>query len=465
MNAAVEKALLEGPSPAAVLIADDQPDVLDALRLLLKNGGYRLKSANSPSAVLDTLEQEEFDAIIMDLNYARDTTSGREGLELLDAIRQIDSTVPVIVMTAWGTIELAVDAMRRGARDFVQKPWENARLLSIVKTQVELCQAIRGRQRLAEENRLLRNDGCPPLIAESGSMKPILQVIARVAPSDANVLITGEHGTGKDVVAKTIHALSPRKDNPIVTVNVGGLSESPFESELFGHVKGAFTDARSDRIGRFEMADGGTLFLDEIANIGLAQQARLLRALESREIERVGSSRSRRVNVRVVAATNARLSEEVERGAFRADLLYRLNTIEIHLPPLRERSEDIVPLALHFMSMYRDRYRQPVEHLTSDAIDLLQRYPWPGNVRELDHAVQRAVLMAPADAIRPEDLGLASEPTSKRIESMSLDEVEALLVRKALERANGNVSHAAKALGLSRAALYRRIERHNLTED
>ncbi len=465
MNAAVERALLESPSPAAVLIADDQPDVLEALRLLLKTGGYRLKSAHSPAAVLDALEEEEFDAVIMDLNYARDTTSGREGLELLDAIRQIDSTVPVIVMTAWGTIELAVDAMRRGARDFVQKPWENARLLSIVKTQVELCRAIRGRQRLAEENRLLRNDGCPPLIAESTSMKPILQVIARVAPSDANVLITGEHGTGKDVVAKTIHALSPRKDNPIVTVNVGGLSESLFESELFGHVKGAFTDARSDRIGRFEMADGGTLFLDEIANIGLSQQARLLRALESREIERVGSSRSRRVNVRVVAATNARLSEEVDRGAFRADLLYRLNTIEIHLPPLRERNEDIVPLALHFMSMYRDRYRQPVEHLTTDAIDLLKRYPWPGNVRELDHAVQRAVLMAPADSIRPEDLGLASEPTANRIESMSLDEVEALLVRKALERANGNVSHAAKALGLSRAALYRRIERHHLTGD
>jgi DNA-binding NtrC family response regulator len=452
-------------APASVLIADDQPDVLDALRLLLKSGGYALKSATSPRAVIEALEVEEFDAVIMDLNYARDTTSGREGLDLLDAIRKIDSTVPVIVMTAWGTIELAVDAMRRGARDFVQKPWENARLLAIVQTQIELCRAIRGRQRLEEENRVLRAEGRPVLIAESLAMKPILQVIARVAPSDANVLITGEHGTGKEVVAKTIHALSPRRDSSIVTVNIGGLSESLFESELFGHVKGAFTDARSDRIGRFEMADGGTLFLDEIANIGLAQQARLLRALESGEIERVGSSRTRRVDVRVLAATNAHLSGEVRRGAFRADLLYRLNTIEIHIPPLRDRREDIVPLALHFMAFYGERYRKDVERLTSDAIDLIMRYPWPGNVRELDHAVERAVLMAPVDAIRPEDLGLASEASAAGIESMNLDQVEALLVRKALERANGNVSHAARALGLSRAALYRRIERYELGQD
>src|SRR6185436_19429513 len=303
-----------------LLIADDQQDVLEALRLLLKGEGYQIESATSPSGIMEALEAREFDAVLMDLNYTRDTTSGEEGLQLASRIHSMDPTLPVIVMTAWGSIELAVEAMRRGARDFVQKPWENPRLLTILRTQVELGRSLRKEQRLEAENKLLRAEGAPMMIAESAAMQPILQLIARVGPSDANVLITGEHGTGKEVVARTLHALSERASKPMVTVNVGGLAEGVFESEMFGHVRGAFTDAKTDRVGRFEMAEGGTLFLDEIANVPLNQQAKLLRVLETGEMERVGSSKTHHVDVRLLSATNANLHEEVSSGRFRGDL-------------------------------------------------------------------------------------------------------------------------------------------------
>ncbi|MGH9813484.1 MAG: sigma-54-dependent transcriptional regulator, partial [Candidatus Acidiferrales bacterium] len=324
---------------ARVLVADDQPDIVESLRLLLKAEGFQIETADSPGGILSALERRDFDLVLMDLNYARDTTSGVEGLDLLSRIQALDSTLPVVTMTAWGSVELAVEVMRRGARDFVQKPWENARLLSIVRTQVELAQALRQGQRLEAENQLLRSEGRATLIAESPAMKPALQLIARVGPSDANVLISGEHGTGKEVVARMLHSLSPRAQNSMVAVNVGGLSEGVFESELFGHVKGAFTDARADRVGRFELADSGTLFLDEIANLSLNLQAKLLRVLETGEIERVGSSKKRHVDVRVICATNVDLRDAVTAGQFREDLLFRLNTVEIHLPPLRERAE------------------------------------------------------------------------------------------------------------------------------
>jgi DNA-binding NtrC family response regulator len=293
-----------------VLIADDQPDVLESLRLLLKSERFQIETATSPAAIWSALEARDFDALLMDLNYARDTTSGQEGLDLLNRIQALDSTLPVIVMTAWGSVELAVEAMRRGARDFVQKPWDNPRLLTILRTQIELGRALRQGQRLEAANRL-RADGRPSLIAQSPAMHPVLQMIARVGPSDANVLITGEHGTGKEVVAQSLHAVSLRSNKPLVTLNAGGLPEGVFESELFGHVKGAFTDAKTDRVGRFEMADGGTLFLDEIANVPLNQQAKLLRVLQTGELQRVGSSKTRQVNVRVLSATNADVSQEV----------------------------------------------------------------------------------------------------------------------------------------------------------
>ena len=446
-----------------ILIADDQPGVLDALRFLLKAEGYSTEAVNSPSAVLNALETREYDAVIADLNYTRDTTSGQEGLDLLSRIAAVDPHVPIIVMTAWGTIELAVEAMRRGARDFVQKPWENERLISIVRTQIALSEALRRTQRLEAENRLLRAEGKPLMIAESAAMQPVLNLIARVGPSDANVLITGEPGTGKEVVARTLHAISERKSKPLVTVNAGGLAEGVFESELFGHVKGAFTDAKTDRVGRFELADEGTLFLDEIANVPHNLQAKLLRVLEIGEMERVGSSKTRRVNARVISATNANLAEEVAQNRFREDLLFRLNTIEIHLPPLRERKEDVPLLASHFLSVYATRYRKRLLGFEQPAMQALSEHAWQGNVRELSHVVERAVLLASGDRVRVADLALRSaSATSGRLEDMSLEEVEAFLIKKALARYDGNVSHAAQALGLSRSALYRRLQRYNL---
>jgi DNA-binding NtrC family response regulator len=450
---------------ARVLVADDQADVLQALRLLLKGEGCEIETATSPAAVLAAVEARDFDAAIVDLNYARDTTSGQEGLSLLTRLQAIDASMPVVVMTAWGTVDLAVEAMRRGARDFIQKPWDNERVLAVVRTQVELARALRRSQRLEAENRALRDQGAARgnLIAESAAMRPVLELIARVGPSDANVLITGDNGTGKGTVAQALHAVSARANRPLVTVNAGGLSEGLFESELFGHVKGAFTDAKADRVGRFELAEGGTLFLDEIANISLNLQAKLLRVLETGEFERVGSSRTRRANVRIISATNADLSADVTAGRFRQDLLFRLNTIEIPLPPLRDRREDIPLLARHFLTQHAQRYRKPIDGFDAPAMQLLLDHPWPGNVRELDHAVERAVLMAQGHQIQARDLGLrATKDAAARIEDMSLEEVEGFLIRKALARYGGNVSHAARALGLSRSALYRRLQRFGL---
>jgi len=447
-----------------VLLADDQADIRDALRLLLKNEGYETQAAASPAEALSAIESREFDAVLMDLNYTRDTTSGQEGLDLLSRIQNVDSTLPVVVMTAWSSIEVAVEAMRRGARDFLQKPWENTRLLSILSTQIDLRQALRRASRLEAENRLLRTESRPSLIAESAAMQPVLELIARIGPSDANVLITGEHGTGKEVVAQTLHAVSDRANRAMVTVNAGGLSEGIFESELFGHVKGAFTDARADRVGRFELADGGTLFLDEIANVPLNLQAKLIRVLESGELERVGSSHTRRVNVRVIAATNADVNAEAEAGRFRQDLLFRLNNIEIHLPPLRERRGDIELLALHFLRIYAQRYHKKLAGFESAALQIMRAHPWPGNVRELDHAVERGVLLSGEALVKSSDLGLrtAGSGAAARLEDMSLEEVERHLIQRTLNRHAGNVSQTARALGLSRSAMYRRLQKYGL---
>ena len=450
-------------TPTRILVADDDPDVLEAIRLLLKGEGHVVETAGSPGGVLSAVQARDFDAALIDMNYTRDTTGGLEGLDLLARLQSLDSTLPVLVMTAWGSIEGAVEAMRRGARDYIEKPWDNARLLRTLKTQLELGSALRRGQRLESENRALRREGAPDLIAQSAAMQPVLRLMERVGPADANALITGEHGTGKEVVARWLHTASARAARPLVAVNVAGLAEGVFESELFGHVKGAFTDAKTERAGRFEVADGGTIFLDEIGALSLPQQAKILRVLETGEFERVGSSKTRRVDVRVLSATNADLPAEVRAGRFREDLLFRLNTIEIALPPLRDRREDVPLLAAHFLQRYSQRYRKPATRFHQDAMQALLAYHWPGNVRELEHTVERAVLLAEGDAVRSVDLSLrGGGDGAARIEQMSLEEVERLLIQKALARYDGNVSTAAKALGLSRSALYRRIERHKL---
>lgn len=449
-----------------VLVADDRQDTLRALRILLKNHGFGFEEAASPRDVLDILDTTHVDVVLMDLNYSRDTTSGQEGLDLLSRIRSRHQSLSVVVMTAWSSVDVAVEAMRRGAQDFIEKPWENERLLSILRTQVELVRARREGGRLAAENRLLRGDAAAPtFIANSPAMQPVLQLIERVGPSAETILLTGENGTGKGVVAHRLHAVSERAEQPMVTVNAGSLSPNVFESELFGHVAGAYTDAKSDRMGRFELADGGTLFLDEIANVPLDLQAKLLHVVETGEFEPVGCSRRKCVDVRLISATNADLKKEVAEGRFRQDLYYRLNTIEISLPPLRDRREDIRPLAEYFLHHHSARYRKAACQLSERALESLNEYSWPGNVRELDHTIARAVLMAQEGAIDGEDLGLPEAHDAVRLEEMTLEEVEQIMIEKAMARCQGNVHQAASQLGLSRSALYRRLQKMGLQDD
>jgi len=455
---------MSNPQPT-ILVADDREDILKALRTLLRHSGYQVLSANQPETVRTTLEKTAVDLVLLDLNYSRDTTSGEEGLDLLAWIRAHSPDLPVVVMTAWASIELAMETMRRGARDFLEKPWDNQRLLSILKTQLELGRALQREQRMLAQNQQLHRERAGDMIAQSKAMRPVLDLIERVAPTDANVLITGEHGTGKGVCARQIHAQSARAGKPLITVNIGALSDSLFESELFGHVKGAFTDARQARLGRFALADGGTLFLDEIGNLSLPLQAKLLRVIETGEYEPVGSSRTERADVRLISATNADLNTLAAEGAYRQDLLFRLNTIEVRLPPLRDRPEDILPIARHFLARHGRKYGRPRAHFSQEAHACLLGHEWQGNVRELDHAVQRGVLMARSDTVEPADLGLSEEPAVPRLENLTLAEAERHLIQHALKVCNGNIKQAAKRLDLSRGALYRRLEKFGIDHD
>ncbi len=452
-------------SNPTVLLADDQADVREALRLLLKSEGVASTGVDGPAGALDEARRRAFDVALVDLNYTRDTTSGAEGLELLEKLRQLDPELPVVVMTAWGNVPLAVEAMRRGAADFIEKPWDNARLLGVLRAQMALARSARRQRRLEAENALLRDEGDAEFIAESPAMQRVLGLVARVAPSDANVLVLGENGTGKGVIAQRIHALSGRAAQPFVKVNMGGIAETVFESEMFGHVRGAFTDAKSERIGRFELADGGTLFLDEVGNVPASQQPKLLRVLEDGEFERLGSSRTQRTDVRLVSATNADLAADVAAGRFRRDLLYRLNTLEIVLPPLRERGDDIVPLARAALARSAQRYGRHGLRLAPSAERALQAYAWPGNVRELGHLMERAALLAEHDEVGAAALAFGrTESVDEGFEQMTLEQAEGWLVRRALERFDGNLLRAADALGITRQALYRRLEKHGLRD-
>jgi len=448
-----------------ILIADDQQDIIDALRLLLSDEGFEVTSARSPAEALERLEAADLDLAILDLNYTRDTTSGQEGFDLIERIRAVDPNLPILVMTAWSSIAGAVEAMRRGARDYIEKPWDDDKLLAAVRTQVELRQAVRRSQRLQAANQRLQRNA-PPFVGDAPAIGEIRQTIERIAPSDASVLITGEHGTGKEVVAAWLHAYSERRARPLVTMNAGGLAEGIAESELFGHVKGAFTDARVDRIGCFEMADEGTLFLDEIANMPMRLQAKLLRVLQTGEFARVGSSRVRYVNVRVLSATNADLHAEIAAGRFREDLLYRLNTVVIHLPPLRERKPDIDALAQHFLGIYGARYRRPLTGFDAEAVAAMRTHAWPGNVRELAHAVERAVLMAdpaaPVITARHLSLRQRAAGDAAPADDLSLEEAERVFIEKVLARHSGDVRLAAEQLGMSRSALYRRLQQYGV---
>lgn len=462
--------------PACVLVADDQADVREALRMLLKVAGYSMVGADSPEQALAHLERQEFAAALVDMNYRRDTTSGEEGVALIARIGERWPELPVIAMTAWASIELAVEAMRVGAADFIEKPWQNARVLSVLEGRIALGRSRRGERRLGASQALMLEDADAGFVAESALMRRLMDDLARIADSDASVLLLGENGTGKSLLAHRLHQGSPRRERPFVRVDVGGLTPSLFEAELFGHVRGAYTDARQDRAGRFELADGGSLFLDEIGNLPPEQQPKLLRAIEDGEFERLGASRTQRVDVRIIAATNVDLAAEVGAGRFRQDLLYRLNTFQVQVPPLRQRRDDILPLARYYLAAACRRYRRALPRLGADVERTLLDYAWPGNVRELAHAMERAALLGGGARVEAADLRLhpgavaaaaSAMPAAARaaLEPMKLEDAEALLLRDALERHRGNLQRAAEQLGITRQSLYRRMEKHGLRGD
>ena len=441
-----------------ILVVDDQAHIRDSLTLMLEPEGYDVLEADSPSAATQSLETHDVDLVIMDMNYTVDTTSGEEGLALIEAIRQKDNVLPIVVMTAWANIDISVKAIKRGANDFIEKPWNNARLLSLIQNQVSLARERQTNRRLTEA--VKQGEKASNIIANAPSMQSVMALIERTAVSDANILLTGESGVGKSLFAGVIHRLSERREAPMISVNMGALSDTLFESELFGHQKGAFTDAKANRMGRFEMADKGTLFLDEIANIPMGLQGKLLRVLESGEYEPLGSSKTRHANVRIISASNVNFQEEIEANRFRQDLLYRLNTITIDIPPLRERKEDIAPIANSLLAHLVKKYRKPDIHFGKDALDALLAHSWPGNVRELSHCVERAILMAIGDEISHHDLGLMPSQNTDDFMQLTLEEAEKRLIANALDVHQGNVLLAAEKLGISRAALYRRLEKY-----
>ena len=450
----------------SILVVDDQQDVREALRLMLESDGFQIKLAASPDQALEQMRQELPSLVLFDMNYTRDTTSGQEGLDLLHEMRAhyADDDIPFIAMTAWGSIDLAVEAVKRGASDFIEKPWENQRLLNVIRSQLQRSSATREAERLGQLNRIQREDNqTQAVIAESESMQKLLAIARQVAQSDASILITGDNGAGKSLIAEQIHRWSPLADAVFVSVNMGSIPEALFEAEMFGHAKGAFTDAHEARAGRFELADQGTLFLDEVGNLPMAQQAKLLRVLETGQFERVGETRTRKVRVRVIAATNADLPAMVERGEFRRDLYFRLNTIELVIPPLSERPDDIMPLARFFLQRHARRYKRDLV-FSPAAETLLMQHDWPGNVRELSHAIERAVLLCNEDAIQPEHLmlrpGFTDAKQTNQIQP--LEQIERAAIQQALRRFDGDVNQAAAALGLSRSALYRRLEKFKL---
>ena len=445
---------------ATVLVVDDDPDVLTAARMLLKKHYSRVLTTENPEDLEGLMAAERIDVFLVDMNFAIGRNTGAEGLHWLNVILKRDPDAVVVLMTAFGDLNTAVQAMRDGAADFVLKPWQNDKLLATLRVAAELRRTRATVTALSEPS--------PPadMVADSAPMREVLKVVARVAPTDATVLVRGENGTGKELIAQAIHRQSSRAGKMLVAVDLGAVSENLFESELFGHRRGAFTDAREDRAGRFQAADGGTLFLDEIGNLPLPLQAKLLRALEAREVTPLGSDQALAVDVRLIAATNQPLEELVRTGAFREDLLYRINTIEIRLPPLRDRLEDLPELVEHFVAAASRKYRLPRKGLSPEALAALEAHHWPGNIRELSHAVERAMLLGEGEVMTAADFSFAPPPNSPSgslVErTLNLEQNERMLVETAIRNAGGNISQAAGTLGITRAALYRRIEKFKL---
>ena len=454
----------------SLLIADDDADVLSALQYLLQSEGYDVSSASNPQDALNLLKSHSFTAVLTDLNFSKDTTSGNEGIELIKQISELEPQLPIVAMTAWGSIETAVKAMQAGAKDFVQKPWENERLISIVTNQSRLAKAELRSRKLEEENKLLRSesDGInAEFVCKSPTMLELMQKLEQIAPSEANILLTGENGTGKSFLVNHIHALSKNRDKPLIKVNMGAIPENLFESEMFGHVKGAFTDARETRIGRFELAEEGSLFLDEIGNTPYSQQMKLLRVLEDRRFEKVGSTKTQRANCRLICATNCDLSVAVAEDRFRKDLLFRINTVEIEIPPLRHRREDIIPLASHFLEVTRHKYDKPDLEFSENSKVALENYSWPGNVRELAHAVERASILAiyeiDAATLGLEAIDAGSDVVAaESMNGLTLEEIEKQVILTRMQQTPGSNQEVADSLGISKSAFYRKLTKHGI---
>lgn len=458
----------------SILIADDDPRILTTLKLLLKSQNYQVVTVSSPAELLTVLARRSFSVALIDLNYQDDTTSGKEGLALITKMKALDEHMPIVVMTGYSSVDIAVEVMKEGAADFVQKPWKNERLLNILQAQVHIQDMAKKGQKLAQENALLKAENSHDsenIIANSTVMQQLLTQLEKLAKSDMNILFTGENGTGKSMFAGYLHQCSQRHQQSLISVNMGAITNNLFESEMFGHIKGAFTDAKETRIGRFELAEGGTIFLDEIANIPLSQQAKLLRVLEENQFEKVGSAKTQYVDVRLVSATNASLTELINQGKFRQDLLYRINTIEIHIPPLRERVADILPLAQHYLKQFANKYALDCPELCQQAVAALKSYQWPGNIRELSHMMERAIFLSQKQIITLGDLGFAANAKDEvtdlhrsdiNCEEDTLEIIERQIIVDRLARYNNNAHETALSLGLSRSSYYRRLEKHKL---
>jgi two-component system response regulator HydG len=451
-----------------ILIVDDDEDVLLAAKMLLKKHAHQVTIEKNPNKIPFLLNNDSFDVILLDMNFSKDITSGKEGFYWLSQITEKDPDAVVILITAFGDVEMAVKALKEGATDFVLKPWQNEKLLATISAAIKLKRSYNEVDKLKKAKKQLQDDSNQPfknILGDSGVMKKVFDIIDKVAQTDANVLILGENGTGKELIARALHQKSLRKDNVFIGVDMGAITETLFESELFGHKKGSFTDAKEDRAGRFEVANTGTLFLDEIGNLTLPLQSKLLTTLQNRNITRIGTNKPIPIDIRLICATNMPIYEMVKNNEFRQDLLYRINTVEIHLPPLRERPDDIPILADHFVEMYCKKYRKMTKSFSTNTMKRLQKYLWPGNVRELQHAIERAVIMSDSSTLTPEDFFFLTnnqQAEDINVENYNLESVEKSVIQKAINKHNGNISKAAKELGLTRASLYRRLEKHGL---